>query len=315
MASNNNILLETGTNELEIVEFILKYEDRNSNMITQSFGINVAKVREIIRMPQLTKMPSQPETIYGVFNLRGSIIPALDLCKYLYQFGNSTMNNKMIIAEFNKLKVGFIVNDVQRIHRISWNDIVSPENMHDFDSDKSSIVGIITNSENRHILMLDVEKIVADIDPSSAIDMTQKTIKFDSKPIAITAEDSTTIRKMISDRLNSAGFEIQSFKNGLQAWEYLQDISQRVAKGESLQKLANVIITDIEMPIMDGYSLTKNIKSDPVLSHLPVVIFSSIISEDVLHKGKSVGADAQLTKPQITELLDVVRILIDRYNN
>lgn len=311
MSANTNILLESGTNELEVVEFIIKYTDEAGKEQIQPFGVNVAKVREIIRMPKLTKLPNLPDTVYGVFSLRGSIIPALDLRKYLYANECDFQDHKMIITEFNKLRVGLICNDVRRIHRISWSDIISPEAMQDFDSDKSSIVGII-QVKGSTILMLDIEKIVADIDPSCAIDMNKPVDVFDTKPKAITAEDSVTIRRMITDRLNFAGFEINSFNNGNDAWEHMKLVSKRVSAGEKLSDICNVVITDVEMPIMDGYSLTKNIKSDPNLSSLPVIIFSSIISEDVLHKGRSVGANAQLTKPQIGELLDTIRILLER---
>lgn len=309
MATNTNILLESGTNELEVVEFIIKYHDEADIEHQQSFGINVAKVREIIRMPKLTKLPNLPDMVYGVFSLRGSIIPALDLGKYLYDYKNPLKAQKMIIAEFNKLRIGLIVNDVQRIHRISWANIISPDTMQDFDSDKSSIVGIINNGD-KNILMLDIEKIVADIDPLSAIDNSKGKEVFKTKPKAITAEDSVTIRRMITERLKLAGFEIESYNNGNDAWVRLNEISKTVAKGEKLSDYCDIVITDIEMPEMDGYSLTKNIKSDSNLAGLPVVIFSSIISEDVLHKGRSVGANAQLSKPQIGELLDTVRILI-----
>lgn len=307
-----NILLETGTNELEIVEFKLKYTDKKSkSKKTQSYGVNVAKVREIIQMPKLTLIPNLPDMVYGVFNLRGRIIPALDLTKFLYGEENKEKERKMVIAEFNKVRVGFIVHDVYRIHRISWNQIISPDTMQQYDPEQSTIIGII-KFDDRNIMMLDVEKIVADIDPTSAIEgqKEDEKQKFTTKPIAVTAEDSVVIRKMITSRLNKAGFEIKAFNDGLAAWEYLNELSQKVNKGENLDNHVNVVITDIEMPKMDGYSLTKRIKSDENLSQLPVVIFSSIISEDILHKGKSVGADAQLTKPQIGELLDALRYIL-----
>ena len=311
MSTETNILLESGTNELEVVEFSLKYKNDKAELISQSFGINVAKVREIIRMVPLTSMPNMPGSVYGVFNLRDRIIPALDLSNYLYSLENKDKNSKMIIAEFNKMQCGFIVNDVQRIHRVSWSQIDVPESLHDFDPENSSIVGII-KIDGKNILMLDVEKIIADIDPASAIDDSADDTALDWKPIAVTAEDSLTIRRMITDRLQTAGFEILAFNDGEEAWKKMQEISAKVSNGKSLDKLVNVMITDIEMPKMDGYSLVKKIKNDPNLKNLPVVIFSSIVSNDILHKGQSVGADAQLTKPQIGELLSVVRALIDK---
>lgn len=309
MAVDSNILLESGTNELEIVEFIIKVKSSSGNIENHYFGINVAKVREIIRMPGLTQLPNLPKSVIGVFNLRDTIIPALNLADYLYKYNSNHKNQKMIIAEFNKIKSGFIVDDVNRIHRISWSQIESPEALQEFNSDDSTVVGII-KLEDRNILMLDVEKIIADIDPSSAMDRTKIEFKMTGKPIAVTAEDSATIRKMISDRLNMAGFEIHSFNDGFEAWQFLQETANSVKTVEELKTKVNVIITDIEMPQMDGYSLTKQVKSHPLLSKIPVLIFSSIVSQEILHKGKSVGADAQLTKPQIGELLETVRNLL-----
>lgn len=310
MSIETNILLETGTNELEFVEFMLSYVDKRGKEIEQSFGINVAKVREIIRMPKLTEMPNLNESVIGVFNFRDNIIPAIDLNRYLYGDKNKADNKKMIIAEFNNLRNGFIVDDVRRIHRISWNSIVSPDTLQEVDPENASIIGII-KFDDRNILMIDIEKIIAEIDPSSAIDNTGKSVKFKGAPKAFTAEDSTTIRNMITSRLKLAGFEINSHNDGAQAWEDLEKISDKIDAGADVHDFLDIIITDIEMPRMDGYSLIKNIKSNPHFKDIPIVIFSSMISDDIKHRGKAVGADAQLTKPQIGELLAVVRALLN----
>lgn len=307
--SNHNILLDSGTNELEVIEFILNYNDKKGKSQTQSFGINVIKVREIIKMQDLTKMPNQSKFVVGLFNLRNNLIPALDILDYLYGEKSNLQTSKMVIAEFNKLQVGLIVSDVSRIHRISWASIVSPESLHDFDSDNSTVTGIL-KLDDRHILMIDVEKIVADVQPSSAIDNTGAEKLFENKPIVVTAEDSLTIRKLISERLIIAGFDLKSFNDGEQAWRFLEGVSQKVSDGANLKDLVNVVITDIEMPNLDGYTLTKKIKSDKNLSGLPVVIFSSLVNEEISHKGKAVGADAQLSKPEIGELLETVRTLL-----
>ena len=204
---------------------------------------------------------------------------------------------------------GFIVNDVHRIHRISWAQIEAPDTLNELNSSDSTVVGII-KFEDRNVLMIDIEKIIADIDPNSAIDGVIEILTVTGKPIAVTAEDSATIRKMITDKLNLAGFEIVSFNDGEAAWNYLNELSKTCKNINELHNKVNVIITDIEMPKMDGYTLTKNIKGDSLLSQIPVVIFSSIVSQDVLHKGKSVGADAQLTKPQIGILIETIRELL-----
>lgn len=309
MANNHNILLDTGTNELEVIEFILSYRSKKGESQTQAFGINVIKVREIIKMQDLTKMPHQSKFVVGLFNLRNTLIPALDILDYLYGEKSNLETSKMVIAEFNQLQVGLIVSDVKRIHRISWSNIVAPESLHDFDTDNSTVTGIL-KLDDRHILMLDVEKIIADVEPSSAIDNSMATKLFDNKPIVVTAEDSVTIRKLITDRLNTAGFVVKPFVDGELAWRFLSEVSQKVQEGANLKDLVNVVITDIEMPNLDGYTLTKRIKSDKNLSSLPVAIFSSLINEEIHHKGKAVGADAQLSKPQIGELLDTIKTLL-----
>jgi two-component system chemotaxis response regulator CheV len=308
--SKTNILLETGTNEFEVVEFEIDYMQSSGTRVKQSFGVNVAKVREIIRMPALTKMPNLPDVVYGVFRLRGDIYPAVDLCKFLYNQENTNKSIKMIIAEFNNLKVGFIVNGVNRIHRITWTQIVPADSMQEFSSDHTSIIGLF-QMETHNVLMLDVEKIVADIAPTSAIDNLDDGFEVVNNPIAVTAEDSAIIRKMISDKMQMAGFELDSYNNGLSCWERMLEIAKTVERGTPLQSLCQIVITDIEMPGMDGYTLTKNIKTHPILKELPVVLFSSIITPDLLHKGRSVGADAQMTKPQIGELLQVVKVFIE----
>ena len=309
MGMETNILLESGTNELEIVEFRLNSVNSQGLATVQSFGINVAKVREIVRMPQITKLPNLPPSVLGLFTLRNKLIPALDLNNYLFRQPNNADNRKMIIAEFNKMACGFIVNDVHRIHRISWAQIEAPDTLNELNSSDSTVVGII-KFEDRNVLMIDIEKIIADIDPNSAIDGVIEIPTVTGKPIAVTAEDSATIRKMITDKLNLAGFEIVSFNDGEAAWNYLNELSKTCKNINELHNKVNVIITDIEMPKMDGYTLTKNIKGDSLLSQIPVVIFSSIVSQDVLHKGKSVGADAQLTKPQIGILIETIRELL-----
>ncbi len=224
-------MLETGTNELEIVEFNLSYKDKQGIEKSQSYGVNVSKVREIIRMPKITEIPNMPNSIKGVFVLRERIIPAIDLCSYLYGQSDLTNESKMIITEFNKLQTGLIVSNVSRIHRMSWNKIINPDIVQDYDPEKNSIVGIIQLNESQ-ILMLDVEKIIADIEPNSAIDSGGKDLAFSKEIKAITAEDSAIVRKMIESRLKAAGMKQESFHNGLDAWKRLQEIADHCQKNK-----------------------------------------------------------------------------------
>lgn len=314
MAQHSNILLESGTNELEVIEFTIEFPGEEGEITVQSFGINVAKVREIIRMPELTTLPNLPKSTVGIFNLRGVIVPVIDLSNWLYRFPSSYENKKLIVSEFNNMRLGFIVNDVRRIYRFSWTQVESPDVINEFFSDNSSVIGII-KTEEKNILMVDVEKIIAEINPELGMEIIHTEPAIDgSKYTILMAEDSPTIRKMLLDRLHVAKYNVLSFHDGLAAWEALQKIGERVKQGEDLKKIVNLVITDIEMPQMDGLALTKNIKTHAALSKLPVIFFSSLVSEDLHHKGEAVGVDAQLTKPKISLLLDTVFDLLKKTN-
>ena len=312
MATETEILLETGTNELELIEFLLKYPDEYGNMIVQSFGINVAKVREIIRIPKITKLPSQHPAILGIFKLRDELIPVLNLADWLYHYDHRDEKQKLIVTEFNTIKVGFIVHDVNRIHRLSWQEVESPDSINEMDIDNSSIIGII-KMEQKIILMLDIEKILAEINPQLSLNaMHNELLNPATERKIILAEDSVTIRAMLTEKLTSAGYKITPFHNGLSAWEHLEELASSTRDMDSIFASYDVVITDIEMPQMDGYSLTKKIKSHPLLSGLPVVIFSSMITDDARHKGESVGADAQYSKPQIDSILEGMEKIIQQ---
>jgi len=283
MGKMTNILLTVGTNELEVIEFSLQHPDPNTgDMVTQSFGINVTKVREIMRMPKVTPVPGLPSGIVGIFNLRSRIIPALDLAYLLWQYPNAGEDRKMIIAEFSGSQYGFIVNQVYRIHRFSWKRVEPPDVVSEFARENNYIIGIV-KTEDRNILMLDVEKIIADLNPTLAV---------------------AEVQADITEELP------RSFHNGEDAWKALEEIANSVSSLPELYKKVNLVVTDIEMPQMDGYTLTKKIKQHPLLQNLPVIIFSSMVTDDVLHKGKSAGADAQLTKPQVSILLDTIQELL-----
>jgi two-component system chemotaxis response regulator CheV len=313
MAKHTNILLESGTNELEVIEFVIEYPDADGAKIPQSFGINVAKVREIIKMPELTTLPNMPASTVGVFNLRGYIVPVIDLANWLYQFDNLSPERKLIVAEFNNMRLGFVVNDVRRIYRFSWKQVEAPDALTDFGAENTSIIGII-KSEDKNILMVDVEKIIAEINPRLGMEQVEDIHHLDGTNYTILmAEDSPTIRKMLQDRLSVASYKVISCNDGMAAWDTLVDFAERAKNGEDLKKLVNLVITDIEMPQLDGHALTKNIRNHPVLSGLPIIIFSSLVSDELYHKGVAVGADAQLTKPKISLLLDTVLDLLKKY--
>lgn len=308
--ANHNILLETGTNELEIIEFAIQFRGTDGETVEQPMGINVIKVREIIRMPELTKLPDLAEGVEGILDLRGQIIPAFDLGYLLYGTDALESGERMIVAEFNGIRIGLIVHSVNRIHRISWSEVKPPQSINNIDPDSSTVVGIVHKDE-KTILMIDVEKIVADVNTELALSAALLTEdNFGTNFNVVIAEDSTTIRHMIVNELTKVGFNISANFDGLSAWQHLEKIAEKVKAGERLHDHVNLIITDIEMPQMDGYTLIKHIKEDEVLKSLPVMIFSSMITSDNRHKGDSVGADAQLTKPEIGKLLSKARELL-----
>ncbi|KIL73392.1 chemotaxis protein [Bacillus badius] len=292
MNSENGILLESGTNELEIVEFEVR---------GNKYGINVIKVKEIIQPVAVTFIPHAHEHIEGIIQLRGEVLPLVNMAKVLGLSGEELgETDKYIVTEFNKQKVVFHVQNVTRIHRISWEDIEKPSDM--YQGGSSQVIGVI-KINGEMILLLDFEKIIVDINPQSGIHVAQvKQLgkRERSEKRLVVAEDSPLLRKLINDTLAEAGYEVVDFfENGKQALEYLESQAAEVAAGQGPQ----LLITDIEMPQMDGHHLTRRIKENTELKELPVIIFSSLITEDLRHKGVEVGADAQVSKPEIAQLI------------
>lgn len=296
------VLLESGTNELEIVEF---------NVANNKFGINVIKVREIINPIPVVTIPHSHKNIEGIIEIRGEILPVVNMAKVLgYPESEQPALDKYIVTEFNKQKIVFHVHGVDKIHRISWGDIEKPTNL--YQSLESQIIGVV-RKENDMILLLDFEKIVVDINPATGInnDRLKQVEKRDRSNFKIVvAEDSALLRKLLSDTLTEAGFhKMDFFENGKDALDYLE---HSIKEEADLEKIVDLIITDIEMPIMDGLFLTKQVKEHPVFSKLPVVIFSSLITEDLRHKGQNVGANAQVSKPEIGELINIIDQLLNK---
>lgn len=300
---NDKILLETGTNELEIVEFKIK---------DISFGINVAKVKEIINQKETIKIPKTHPCIKGVFKWRDSVVPVIDLPKYLNLMPEKTGDSDFfIITYFNKVMLAFVVNSVVEIKRLSWEDIEKPDSTI-YGGTEGIINGIVKEDSNL-ISILDFEKIMSDISPNTSVQVSDLSNiskkERNNKPILI-ADDSQMLLKMIKDCLLEAGYQkLIVVSNGKEAWELLEKIKNK--KGQKPNELLSCVITDIEMPQMDGHHLTKRIKQDPVLSSIPVVLFSSLISEDMKRKGEEIGADAQISKPEIVNLINILDELIE----
>lgn len=295
-----NILLENGTNELEVLEFTIG---------NNYYGINVAKIREILPYQPVTPMPNAHRSIEGIFMPRDTMITVINLPKELGLAENADYSNDMmIITNFNKLNIAFHVHKVIGIHRVSWNNIIKPDNTINT-SDTSIATGIIKIDE-KLIVILDFESIVSDISPETGLKVSEidalGTRQRNESPILI-AEDSALLSKLIIDSLHKAGYtNVIKNDNGQEAWEKLTEMKQ---KGNVLNDV-KCIITDIEMPVMDGHRLTKLVKTDDTLKNIPVVIFSSLVNEEMRIKGLSLGADAQLSKPEIGNLVKIIDGLI-----
>lgn len=295
---DTKILLENGTNELEVLEFRL---DGNA------YGINVAKIKEIINYMEVTPVPNSHPSIEGIFMPRDVMITAIDL-KNCLQRGVSEPGGLFIITNFNKLDIAFHVDSVVGIHRVSWREIIKPGSTISTSEDGVS-TGII-KFDDRLIIILDFEKIVTDINPETGLKVADieelgERQRIDV-PILI-AEDSPLLNKLIVDSLHKAGYvNLIHTENGQQAY----DVIQECKKEGTLKDHVQCIITDIEMPLMDGHRLTKLVKTDDETKNIPIVIFSSLVNEDMKRKGEALGANAQLSKPEIGNLVRVVDELV-----
>ncbi len=295
---DSRILLENGTNELEVLEFTLG---------GNSYGINVAKIREIITYQEVTPVPNAHPSIEGIFMPRDTMITAIDL-KNCLQMGTASAGGLFIVTNFNKLDIAFHVDSVVGIHRVSWTDIIRPDATVTNKADGVS-TGII-KVNGKLIIILDFEKIITDINPETGLKITEiEELGYRDRydvPILI-AEDSALLNKLIVESLRQAGYEnLIHTENGQEAYDV---ICQCKAEGTLKQKV-QCIITDIEMPLMDGHRLTKLVKEDEETRDIPVIIFSSLVNEDMARKGQALGADAQLSKPEIGNLVRILDSLV-----
>ncbi len=303
---NSNILLESGTNEVEILEVYIDEEDYRGY-----YGVNVAKVMEIIPMPAKVMRPPHLRGAFaiGMFNHREKIIAIIDLSLWLGRKRVENSTPKVLITEFNKTVTAFLVSGVTRIHRVTWGDIRPLEGYMDNISDN---VTSVVELEGRLVFLLDLEKAISDLNPDLAISTfspdSQNVASFKESPIKVLhADDSGVIRTTLKKRLEEAQiFSVHSVNSGDEAWAYLVDLkNQSRESGRPLEDSVEAILTDIEMPGMDGYHLCKRIKDDPELKNMPVILFSSLINDKLLHKGEAVGADGQFAKPD----LDLVKFI------
>jgi two-component system, chemotaxis family, chemotaxis protein CheV len=292
MAEKAGILLESGTNELEIVEFCIDDGDTPGY-----YGVNVAKVREIILRTQLRSLVAAPQSVAGMMMLREKVVPVLDLGQILGQHSNKAAE-RIVVLEFNRVVIAVLVNSVSRIHRLSWEQIEAPTSV----ATGSYITGMV-KLEQRIILILDFERIIAEMYQGSAVMQlgAEDLLAHDGtgKKILV-ADDSSFIRLQICNSLRGAGYTVEEATNGQEAWDY---ISNTLAAGCFD---IDVVITDVEMPKMDGLHLVSLIRGRNELAALPIYVFSSLASEDNIKKWEKLSINGVLSKPDLPKLVDIL---------
>ena len=295
------ILLESGTNEIEVMEFTID---------GSLYGINVAKVKEILVSAPVKPMPHAHAAVEGIFKPRDVVITVVDLPKYLLGVSKEKgPKDLFIVTNFNKMNIAFRVHTVVGISRISWRDIQKPDKT--ISGGREGVATGIAQCGEDLVTILDFEKIVAEIAPETTIQMSeieQLGPRNRSDSAIVVAEDSILLSKMIEEALHKSGYvNTRMFPNGQELWDYLNTLRGN----DRLDEVVSLIITDIEMPQMDGHRLTKLVKSDKEFQHIPLVIFSSLITEEMRRKGKELGADEQMSKPEIGHLVQVIDHLLD----
>jgi len=305
---NKKILLESDTNELELVEFRIDDVDWHGNVVPCYYGVNVAKVREIIRLPQMSKVVNTKPGVEGMIQLRDKVITIINLATVLGKDTGDLVADRVVVLEFNNLMVGVLVHSVSRIYRISWKNMEPPSrSVH-----SEQVIGMV-KMDDRIILVLDFEKIVGELCSQSALKpidnaelMEREQDAHRSERTILVADDSLFIRNTLCNTLRGAGYIVEEAENGAQAWEMIQGKLERCQRdGTDIKRVLSLLITDVEMPQMDGLHLTSLVRKNEALKGLPVVIFSSLASEDNKRKWIGLGANTILTKPDLPDLVRV----------
>lgn len=294
---SSDILLEAGTNELELIEF---YIDEGPTLGLSRFGVNVAKVLEVIESPGLVPLPGAPHPCFmGTIPLRDMVLPVLDLAMWLGLSRRRLPNEIILVMRFLGRVTGFLASGVSNIHRVRWADVAPPHAS--LTSRGGGCVTGLTRIDNRFIQLLDLEKVLLDLDDSLGDDA--GSVRSEVRRRALVADDSAVMRHRLKELLSAANFEVILAKDGQEALDLLR------RPGEPRP---DIVITDVEMPRLDGYTLTKRIKEENRLVGMPVVLFSSLFTEELRNKGQSVGADGQISKPEFSRLAGLAHSLIEK---
>jgi two-component system chemotaxis response regulator CheV len=284
-----------GTNKLEILMFTLGVDKRSGRR--ETYGINVFKVREVMRIPSITKAPDMPDSVEGMVSLRGTLVPVIDLAKYI-NMQTDTQPSIMIVTEYNGHTQGFLVEAVDTILRLDWASMKVPPEM--LNAQLGGLVVAVTElPDKRLVMMMDVEKVLADTTNIGTDEVVFKSIK----PIEISnrtvfyVDDSPVARKQIARTLDAMGVHYIAAVNGNKAWEELKRLANSADVAHiPVSDLIQLILTDVEMPEMDGYMLTRKIKEDQRFANIPVLMHSSLSSLSNQQLGKAVGVDEYVPK-------------------
>ena len=288
----NEILLESGTNELEVLVF---------RVGSYRLGINVAKVSEVLPWQPVTKIPEGHPSIIGCFRLRESVVSCVSLHRHLKQEPPSD-EGKLILAQFNHFQHAYVVDEIERIHRISWEGILPvPELLQRVGAPVTSVAQL----DGQLVLMIDFESIAAEIanEVHGSTRVANDSGIPRNKVRILIADDSATVRHALKTTFANSGYtNVTAFEHGRAVWEWLQENAK---DAEHVLDVVDLVVSDVEMPSMDGFALTRQIKSDAHLKDLPVVLYSSVLTPANMSKGESVGADAQITKPELGRVVEL----------
>ena len=283
-----------GTNKLEILLFSLGVDQRTGRR--ETYGINVFKVREVMRTPVITAAPEMPSSVEGMVSLRGALVPVIDLAKYS-GIAVDTPREIMIVTEYNGHTQGFLVEGVDTILRLDWSKMRVPPEM--LMAQTGGLVTAVTELEdNRLVMMMDVEKVLAETTSIDNEIMFRSVVPLDRPDITVFyCDDSSVARKQIERTLDAMGIKGVSAVNGRQMWDELEKVATYAKSVNKLvSSIVSLVLTDIEMPEMDGYILTKKIKSDPRFVNIPIIMHSSLSGMSNQKLGQSVGVDEYVPK-------------------
>ncbi|MDY3133659.1 MAG: chemotaxis protein [Campylobacter lanienae] len=306
-------ILKTGSNEMELVDFRILKQGKDA-VYEGIYGVNVAKVKEIIKMPNLTELPGVPDYIEGIFDLRGVVIPVINLAKWMHieEPKEAILKPRVIIAEFSNIFIGFIVHEAKRIRRINWKDI-EPANFAGSSGtgtlDRSKITGVTRIENDDVLLILDLESIVEELgiyQPKMEVEVSE-IHKFSG--VALILDDSLTARRLVNEALTKMGLRVVEAKDGVEGLEKLNDLYAMYK--EDLEDNLRVIISDVEMPQMDGFHFAANVKDDKRFANIPIIFNSSLSNEFSEIHGKDAGGEAFLTKFNATEFYAAVSKVIE----